>query len=170
MDLERKAAAELEPPRKRVPPGKSLEKIVLPHYTQEELSQLPPHRARFLVKKDTLSSAALRYTDADAMACQKDYLRELLPILAAREEILCYEFENEVNKFIEDNTICIVGYNSSDCSVCKEIPTVEEKYQLEQDGVLQTRFASIVPLAVDRIFFILLKLKTQALVEMAQYL
>ena len=73
-----------------------LEKIVLPHYTQEELSQLPPHRARFLVKKEILSSAALRYTDADAMACQKDYLRELLPILAAREEILCYEFENEM--------------------------------------------------------------------------
>ena len=73
-----------------------LEKIVLPHYTQEELNQLPPHRARFLVKKDILSSAALRYTDEDAIACQKDYLRELLPILAAREEVFCYEFENEM--------------------------------------------------------------------------
>ncbi len=73
-----------------------LEKIVLPHYSAEELAALPPHRARFLVRKEVLSSAALRYTDPDAIACQRDYLRELLPVLAAREEVLCYEFENEM--------------------------------------------------------------------------
>lgn len=73
-----------------------LEKIVLPHYTADQLADLPPHRARFLVRKEVLSSAALRYSDPDAIACQRDYLRELLPVLAAREEVLCYEFENEM--------------------------------------------------------------------------
>jgi hypothetical protein len=73
-----------------------LEKIVLPNYTPGLLAGLPPHRTRFLVKKETLASAALRYSDRDAIACQKDYLRELIPVLAAREEVLCYEFENEM--------------------------------------------------------------------------
>lgn len=73
-----------------------LEKIVLPHYTPAQLAALPPHRARFLARKETLPSAALRYSDPDARACQKDYLRELIPVLAAREEVLCYEFENEM--------------------------------------------------------------------------
>lgn len=75
---------------------KILDAIVLPHYSSEQLTALPPHRARFLVKKETLASPALRYTDRDAIACQKDYLRELIPILATREEVLCYEFENEM--------------------------------------------------------------------------
>ena len=73
-----------------------LDKIVLTHYTPEQLTGLPPHRARFLVAKETLATPALRYTDPDAIACQQDYLRELIPILAAREEVLCYEFENEM--------------------------------------------------------------------------
>jgi len=73
-----------------------LEKIVLPHYTPEMLTGLPEHRARFLIRKDILAQASMRYTDADAIACQRDYLRELIPILAAREEVLCYEFENEM--------------------------------------------------------------------------
>ena len=73
-----------------------LEKIVLPRYTPGQLAGLPPHRARFLVRKETLASAALRYSDPDALACQRDYLRELIPVLAAREEVLCYEYENEM--------------------------------------------------------------------------
>ena len=73
-----------------------LEKIVLPLYKPEQLRGLAPHRARFLLKKETLASAALRYSDPDAIACQRDYLRELIPVLAAREEVLCYEFENEM--------------------------------------------------------------------------
>jgi hypothetical protein len=73
-----------------------LEKIVLPHYTPDQLAGLPPYRARFLVRKETLAPAAARYSDPDAIACQRDYLRELIPLLAAREEVLCYEFENEM--------------------------------------------------------------------------
>jgi len=48
------------------------------------------------VRGEVLPSPALRYTDPDAMACQRDYLRELIPVLAGREEVLCYEFENEM--------------------------------------------------------------------------
>lgn len=73
-----------------------LEKVVLPHYTAAQLAQLPPHRKRFLVEKRLLRRAAQKYTDPDVLACQKDYLIELLPYLAGREEIFCYEFENEM--------------------------------------------------------------------------
>ena len=73
-----------------------IEKICLPHYTPEQLAALPPHRARFLVKEWVVGSAAARYVDPDAIRCQKDYLDELIPILAGREEVFCYEFENEM--------------------------------------------------------------------------
>lgn len=73
-----------------------VEKICLPHYTAEQLAALPPHRARFLVEKRLVGSAAGRYLDPDAIRCQKDYLDELIPVLAGREEVLCYEFENEM--------------------------------------------------------------------------
>jgi hypothetical protein len=73
-----------------------IDKICLPHYTPAELAALPPHRARFLVDKHIVSSAAARYHDPDAIQCQKDYLDELIPILAGREDVLCYEFENEM--------------------------------------------------------------------------
>ena len=73
-----------------------LEKICLPHYTATELAALPPHRARFLVDKRVVGSAAARYLDPDAIRCQKDYLDELIPVLAGREEVFCYEFENEM--------------------------------------------------------------------------
>ncbi|MGD9518355.1 MAG: hypothetical protein AB7W28_02475 [Armatimonadota bacterium] len=73
-----------------------LEKVVLPQYSGEELVDLPPHRARFLVEKDVLEQAAARYLNRDAIACQKDYLDDLLPYLASREEVFCYEFENEM--------------------------------------------------------------------------
>jgi hypothetical protein len=73
-----------------------IEQICLPHYAPEELAALPPHRARFLVDKRVVDSAAARYLDPDAIQCQKDYLDELIPVLAGREEVICYEFENEM--------------------------------------------------------------------------
>jgi hypothetical protein len=76
-----------------------LEKVVLPHYIPEELAQLPSHRKRFLVNRDFVKQEFLRYTDSDVIQCHKDYLKELIPILAGREEILCYEFENEMHYF-----------------------------------------------------------------------
>ncbi len=73
-----------------------LERIVLPHYKPEELENLPPHRHRFLVEKRLLEDAADKYTDPDAIACQKDYLDQLIPVLAGRPEVFCYELENEM--------------------------------------------------------------------------
>ncbi len=73
-----------------------LEKLVLPQYTTEELSNLSAHRRRFLVEKRLLPNAGAKYTDPGAIACQKDYLRDLLPHLAGRDEVFCYEFENEM--------------------------------------------------------------------------
>jgi hypothetical protein len=73
-----------------------LEKVVLLHYTTQELANLPPHRARFLVKKNVLEQAAAKYLDRGVIACQKDYLDDLLPSLLSREEIFCYELENEM--------------------------------------------------------------------------
>lgn len=73
-----------------------IEKIVLPHYSVAELAALPEHRARFLVRRELVGSPAARYLDADAIRCQEDYLDELIPVLAGREEVLCYEFENEM--------------------------------------------------------------------------
>ncbi len=77
--------------------GPLLEKIVLPHYTKEELAALPPYRAKFLVDRKVLKTPESRYADPDVELCHRDYLRELLPVLAGREEVLCYEFENEMH-------------------------------------------------------------------------
>ena len=76
--------------------AKILEEMILPHYSQEELSALPPHRARFLAEKRLLKDSSHRYTDRDAISCQKDYVLSLLPHLTEREEIFCYELENEM--------------------------------------------------------------------------
>ncbi len=73
-----------------------LEKIVLPKYNDAQLQDLPAHRARFLVERRLLKTAAEKYTDRDAIECQKDYLRQLLPHLVGRDEIFCYELENEM--------------------------------------------------------------------------
>jgi hypothetical protein len=73
-----------------------LEKVVLPHYGNTELDNLPSYRRRFLVEKRLLGNQAAKYTDPEAIACQKDYLRDLLPHLMGRDEIFCYEFENEM--------------------------------------------------------------------------
>ena len=75
-----------------------LEKVVLPHYTREELAALPPHRRRFLVERRLLTSAYDRYRDEDSIRCQEDFLRQLIPLLATREGIFCYEYENEMTQ------------------------------------------------------------------------
>jgi len=44
-----------------------LDNIVLPHYTADDLKNLPAHRSRFLVDKRVLNAAGARYTDPDAI-------------------------------------------------------------------------------------------------------
>lgn len=70
-----------------------LEKIVLPKYKEQDLSALPPHRRRFLLEKRLAKD---KYNDPDVLACQKDYLRQLIPQLASESQIFCYELENEI--------------------------------------------------------------------------
>lgn len=78
------------------------EKIVLPHYSEAELAALPPYRARFLVQKDLIKSRPLQFLDPDVRLCQKDYLREVISVLAGIESVFCYEFENEMHDYPGD--------------------------------------------------------------------
>lgn len=73
-----------------------LERIVLPKYKGRDLTNLPPHRRRFLVEKRVAPRASDKYTDPDIIACQKDYLRALIPQLAQEPQVFCYELENEM--------------------------------------------------------------------------
>jgi len=73
-----------------------LEKIALPKYEGRDLSKLPPHRQRFLVERRVAHRASEKYTDPEIIACQKDYLRALIPQLAPEPQIFCYELENEM--------------------------------------------------------------------------
>ena len=86
---------------------KILDTLVLPKYSKADLDQLPPHRAEFLIRQRLVDGAKLtqeerqrnpypRYTDRNVIACQKDYLDALIPYLTDRDEILCYELENEM--------------------------------------------------------------------------
>lgn len=73
--------------------GEILEKIVLPKYEGKDLSRLPYYRRRFIVEKRLAKD---KYSDPDVIACQKEYLRKLIPQLANEPNIFCYELENEM--------------------------------------------------------------------------
>lgn len=70
-----------------------IEKIVLPHFPDESFDDHPAYRKRFFVDKDI---APMRYADADARRCKREYLAELMPHLADVPNILTYELENEM--------------------------------------------------------------------------
>ena len=79
-----------------------LEHLVLPRFTEAELAAMPDYRRRFLVEKRLVGDKAPdgpaadpKYTDPDARRCQRDYLEQLLPVLASTEGIIRYELENE---------------------------------------------------------------------------
>jgi hypothetical protein len=71
-------------------------RFALRHYTAEQFRLLPPFQRRFLVDRDTLSPAGLRYTDPDAIACQDQYARELAEALLGNPQVFSYELENEM--------------------------------------------------------------------------
>ncbi len=73
----------------------TMENCVLKHYTPEELAALPAYRKRFLVEKRMLAQTSEPMTDPDVLACQRDYLTELIPRLRANPDIFAYEIENE---------------------------------------------------------------------------
>lgn len=65
-------------------------------------------------------------------------------------------FENAAIEFIEANTIQVVGYPGVKCPSCEHVPT-------GRGG----EFRTIIPVAVDRVFFMLVQRKTLALTELA---
>ena len=73
----------------------TLAACVLPYYTPEELSTLPAYRRRFLVERRMLQQTTDALSDADVVACQRDYLTDLIPRLRANPDIFAYEIENE---------------------------------------------------------------------------
>jgi hypothetical protein len=72
-----------------------MEKCVLPRYTADELRTLPAYRRRFLVEKRMLVQLTDALSDPDALACQRDYLTDLIPRLRGNPDIFAYEIENE---------------------------------------------------------------------------
>jgi hypothetical protein len=70
-------------------------RCVLPQYTADELKALPAYRRRFLVDKRMLTQAYDALSDPDCLACQRDYLTDLLPRLRGNPDIFAYEIENE---------------------------------------------------------------------------
>jgi|GEM_PF-3765518 len=72
-----------------------MENCVLVHHTPEELAALPDYRKRFLVEKRMLAQTSEPMTDPDVLACQRDYLTQLIPRLRSNPDIFAYEIENE---------------------------------------------------------------------------
>jgi len=73
-----------------------IERFALRHYTPAQLAALPPCQRRFLVDRDILTPAGLRYTDPDAIACQDLYACELVEVLRGNPQVFGYELENEM--------------------------------------------------------------------------
>lgn len=65
-------------------------------------------------------------------------------------------FEKGVLDYIEANSIAVIGYPAVDCPVCRKVPETPE-------GRLRT----IVPISVDKVFFTLTRLRTQAMAQLA---
>ena len=90
--------------------NKSMLDDAISHYKPDELEKLPDYRKRFLVEKRLASS---KFIDPDALKCQKDYLNELIPVLAKRPEVFAYEIENEQDPNSTDWVARIVAHIKS---------------------------------------------------------
>ena len=72
----------------------SLERHVLPRFTQEELNNLIPSQKRFLLEKKTVGMKEY-FTDPDVLACQKLFLENVLDWVAEEPQIFALEIYNE---------------------------------------------------------------------------
>ena len=68
------------------------------------------------------------------------------------------EFEAAVLRYIEDTTVGLVAYASEPCPVCKKLPINEKGEEIN----------TLVPMAVDKLFFTVSRLKTQLLAAIEQ--
>jgi hypothetical protein len=72
-----------------------LTQTVLPYYGSQDLAGLPAYRQRFLVEKRMVRQTTDMMADPDVLACQRDYLRDVMPRLVSIPGIFAYEIENE---------------------------------------------------------------------------
>lgn len=71
-------------------------KFTGPAFAGVDLDALPPHQRRFVRDGDLLIESGQKYTDADAIACQDMYARELTRFLKNCPAVFAYELENEM--------------------------------------------------------------------------
>lgn len=72
----------------------SLERHVLPRFSQEELSNLTPSQKRFILEHKTVNTKEF-FTDPDVLECQKLYLQSVLDWVASEPQIFALEIYNE---------------------------------------------------------------------------
>jgi len=73
-----------------------LERFALPYWRRVNPLFLPRYQARFIRERRLLDYISEKYTDPDVIACQKKYMRELIPLLRGNENVFAYELENEM--------------------------------------------------------------------------
>jgi len=73
-----------------------LEQFVLPFYSGADPDELSDAQRRFVVEGRLLTDIAEKYTDADVIACQDAYVRELVGLLRGNPNVFSYELENEM--------------------------------------------------------------------------
>ena len=74
----------------------ALQKWAQPQFAGEDLDKLPPFQRRFIRDRRLLDTAAEKYTDPDAIACQDQYARQLIAMLKGNPQVFAYELENEM--------------------------------------------------------------------------
>lgn len=85
----------------------------------------------------------------------RETIAQSLEVLSTTNEDFTL-FEKGVLDYIEANTIAVVGYPAAECPQCRKVPETTE-------GRLRT----IVPISVDKVFFTLTRLRTQAMAQLA---
>lgn len=75
---------------------RALERWCLPWYAGENLDALPPFQRRFIRDRDLVGTIDEKYTDPDVMACQDQYVREIIGLVKDNPLVFGYELENEM--------------------------------------------------------------------------
>lgn len=95
---------------------KHLQAFALPAFAGEDLERLAPFQRRFLVERDLVSPHD-RYLDADAIACQDQYAREIVGYLKDNPALFSWELENEM-------VDCPAGWVNHAVEVIREVDPV----------------------------------------------
>ena len=74
----------------------ALQRWALPKFAGEDLDKLPAFQRRFIRDGRLLDTAAEKYADPDAIACQDQYARQLIAMLKGNPQVFAYELENEM--------------------------------------------------------------------------